>query len=262
MLKVGDIADVLEQAAPLRYQESYDNAGLIVGDPGKLIESALICVDVTEEVVQEAKETGAGLIVSHHPLIFHPLKRFTGTTYIQRAVAEAIRADIALYACHTNLDSAPGGLSHRLGQMLSLEHTELLSPSVSAEPEVGFGIVGYLPQTLSPLDFLRLLKERLHLGGVRYSRPTRPLVERVAICSGSGASLMEAARKAGADVYVASDFKYNDFLDADRELMIADIGHFESEYCAIDVIFEIIRKKMPTFALRKSEKGVNPINYL
>ena len=194
-MKVKEITAILEEAAPLFLQESYDNSGLLVGDPEAEIDSALICVDATESVVAEAAEVGAGLVLSHHPVIFHPLKRLTGGSYIERTVAEAVRRGIALYACHTNLDSAPEGMSRMLGNLLGLRNVILL-------------------------------------------------------------------KRAGADVYLSADFKYNDFLDADRELVIADIGHFESEYCAIDLIYEIIRKKMPTFALHKSMRSVNPVNYL
>ena len=261
-MKVKEITAILEEAAPLFLQESYDNSGLLVGDPEAEIDSALICVDATESVVAEAAEVGAGLVLSHHPVIFHPLKRLTGGSYIERTVAEAVRRGIALYACHTNLDSAPEGMSQMLGNLLGLRNVILLEPTATEMPGSGFGIVGEPEHVLPTEEFLRTVRDRLSLKCIRYSGITRPTVRRAALCTGAGASMMSAAKRAGADVYLSADFKYNDFLDADRELVIADIGHFESEYCAIDLIYEIIRKKMPTFALHKSMRSVNPVNYL
>lgn len=260
-MTVGDITSVLEQAAPLEWQESYDNAGLIVGDRNAAIDSALICVDITEEVLEEAIVLGAGLVISHHPIIFHPLKHFTGSSYIQRVVAAAIRHGIALYACHTNLDSAPDGMSYRLGNLLGLRNVILLGRPCDAELRTGFGIVGETDET-DTLEYLRHVKRTLGCEAVRYSELTRKKVRRVALCTGSGASMIGDAKDAGAELYISSDFKYNDFLDADREIVIADVGHFESEYCAIDLIYDIITKKISTFALHKSRKSINPVKYL
>lgn len=262
MMRVSEVIAPLEEAAPLCLQESYDNSGLLVGDWNAEIESALLCVDITEAVLEEAIELGAGLIISHHPVIFHPLRRITGDTYIERTVAKAVRHGIALYACHTNLDSAPGGMSHMLGNLLGLRNVLLLDCTQRGILGAGFGVVGEPTCELPTLEFLGQVKERLSLQCIRYSDLTRPLTRRVAICTGAGASMMSDAKRAGADVYISSDFKYNDFLDADRELVIADVGHFESEYCAINLIYEIIRKKIATFALHKSVHSVNPVNYL
>lgn len=261
-MKVSDIVAPLEEVAPLFLQESYDNAGLLVGNPDVEINSALVCVDVTEAVLDEAVALGAGLIISHHPLMFHPLRHIVGATYIERAVATALRHDIAIYASHTNLDSAPGGMSFELGRLLELCDMELLDGGNHAMSGAGFGVVGNLQEPVPTMDFLCMVKERLGVGCVRYSNVVRNVTSRVALCTGAGASMMEDARRAGADVYVSSDFRYNNFLDADRDLVIADIGHFESEYCAIGLICEIIRKKIANFALYKSSQSVNPVNYL
>ena len=119
MTRVKDIAAAIEEVVPLRWQESYDNAGLIVGDPEAEISSALLCVDISEEVVDEAIALGAGMIIAHHPIIFKAIKRLTGSSWVERVVTKAIKHDIALYACHTNLDSAPEvGTSHYLARLL------------------------------------------------------------------------------------------------------------------------------------------------
>lgn len=258
-MKIKNIVAAIEEAAPLAWQEDYDNSGLLVGDPEADISSALLCVDITEAVLQEAVETGAGMVIAHHPVIFHPLKRLTGSTYIERVVARAVREGIALYACHTNLDSAPHGMSYALGNILGLKNVSILSPSPAGGH--GMGITGEVEET-ETLGFLRHVKEILGLKVLRHSDITRPMVSRVALCTGAGGSMMEEARAAGAQLYISADFRYNAFLDADRDMVIADVGHFESEYCAIDILHDIIRKKMPTFALRRSARSVNPVNYL
>ena len=260
-MKIREITDVIEAFAPLSAQESYDNSGLIVGDPDSEVENALLCVDITEPVLEEAIDRGIGLVISHHPVVFHPLKRLVGSSYIERVVARAIREGVALYACHTNLDSVPGGMSYRLAGMLGVEGLRLLSHSKSEDPRIGFGVVGELPREVAVVDFLSMMKKRLGLRVIRHSELCRETVCRVALCTGAGASLIPAAKAVGADIYIAADFKYNDFLDADGRLIVADVGHFESEYCAIDLLYDIITKKMPTFALRKSAKSQNPINY-
>lgn len=258
-MTVKQITETIERFAPLGLQESYDNSGLIVGCGDKPIHSALVCVDITEPVMNEAIETGADMIISHHPAIFHALKRLNSASYIQRVVETAIKHDIALYACHTNLDSAPDGMSFRLAEILGIKSPELLVSRPTGDS--GFGIVGNIEPT-ETTEFLRRVKDLLDIKAVRHSRIVHDTVCRIALCTGAGASLAGDARRAGAQLYMAADFKYNDFLDADRDLIIADIGHFESEYCAIDLIIDIIRKKFPNFALRKSKCSRNPINYL
>lgn len=260
-MKIKDIVAPLEEFAPLSFQESYDNAGLIVGQYGQEVEAALLCVDVTEEVLDEAEALGCGLVISHHPIIFHAIKRFNGRSYVEKAVERAIRKGIALYACHTNLDSAPEGMSFRFGDALGVKDMEMLEHT-SAGSTNGFGVVGMLPHPLPAIEFLRRIQRNLNVEVVRHSDIVKEDVQRIALCGGAGASLIEAAKEAGADLYVAADFKYNDFMSADGELILADIGHFESEFCAIELMYDIISKKITNFALHKSKRSRNPINYL
>jgi len=260
-MKVSQIAAAIEQVAPLDVQEGFDNSGLLVGDPDAEVGQALLCVDITPEVVAEAVETGAGMIIAHHPVIFHPLKRLTGTTYIERAVPQAIKHNIALYAAHTNLDNVREGLSFRLGEMFGLTQMDFLLPSAD-KPGTGTGVAGTLPQAVDVVEFLKTVKQKLGLKVVRHSTPTQATVRKVAVCSGSGASFLAAAKASGADIYLAGDFKYNDFLNADTAMIIADIGHFESEYCAKEIIFGIIAKNFSNFVARFSKVERNPVNYL
>lgn len=261
-MKIKQITDVIERYAPLSLQESYDNAGLIVGRPEDEVHRALLAVDVTEEVLDEAQREGCDLVITHHPIVFHALKRFNSADQVQRCVERAIRCGIALYACHTNLDSAPGGMSWRLASMLGVGSLEVLQPTDPANNDVGFGVVGELPEAVDTVVFLREMQRRLGVKVVRHSDIVPERVRRVAVCTGAGASLIGDARRAGAELYITADLKYNDFMTPDRALTVADIGHFESEYCAIELIFDILSKNLCTFAVRKSVSSRNPVNYL
>lgn len=260
-MKIREITTVIEQFAPLNLQESYDNAGLIVGQLEDEVHGALLAVDVTEEVLDEAEREGCNLIITHHPIIFHPLKRFNSADAVQRCVERAIRQGIALYACHTNLDSTYGGMSWYLAKLLEVGSLRVLEPSAS-DPQVGFGVVGELSEPIDTQTFMRQVQQKLGLQVIRYSAIVSPEVQRIAVCTGAGASLIAAARRAAADLYLTADLKYNDFMAPDRALTVADIGHFESEYCAIQLLFDILSKKMITFAVRKSKHSCNPVNYL
>lgn len=262
MYRVDDIAKAIEAFAPTGLQEDFDNSGLLVGDRSAQVSSALLCVDTTEDTIEEAIELGVNMIISHHPIIFNPLKRLTSSNYVERIVQKAIKNDIALYACHTNLDAVHGGLSYRLAEMIGIENPKLLGQPNKMDASAGFGVVGELSQPIDTVEFLLMLKKIFSLSVIRHNAICRPTVQRIAVSSGSGAFLIDDAKRSGADIFIAADFKYNNFIDACRDIVVADIGHYESEYCAIELLFDVIRKKLPTFALHKSEKTKNPVNYI
>jgi dinuclear metal center YbgI/SA1388 family protein len=266
-MKIRDIIAPLEEFAPLGWQEEYDNSGLVAGRLDDDVEGAVICVDATAEVLDEAERLGARLVISHHPVIFRPIKRLTGQSHTEQVVERAIRGGIALYAAHTNLDSAPGGMSFRLAKILGVEDPELLTNSGNENRPHGFGVIGTLPHPTLPQDYLRQVKRALGLKVIRHGRLTGRPIDRVALCSGSAAPLIPAARESGAELFMAADFKYNDFFahgetDANHPFMVADLGHFESEFCAIDLIHDVISKKTTNFALHKSANSRNPVEYL
>ncbi|MEG1611914.1 MAG: Nif3-like dinuclear metal center hexameric protein [Alistipes sp.] len=261
-MKIKEITDVIERFAPLVWQESYDNAGLIVGRADDEVKAALLAVDVNDAVLDEAIRTGCNMIITHHPIVFHPLKRFNSANEVQRCVERAICEHIALYACHTNLDSAPHGMSWRLASMLGVEQLRVLQPTQLAASTVGFGVVGELPKAIDTELFMRRMMHCTGAQVVRHSAIAKPRVQRVAVCTGSGASLIELARAAGADFYVTADLKYNDFMTPDGALTVADIGHFESEYCAIDILFDLFSENLCTFAVRRSGDSCNPVHYM
>jgi dinuclear metal center YbgI/SA1388 family protein len=258
-MTIREITKPLEDFAPLHWQEDYDNAGLIVGRPSDEVASALVCVDVTAAVLDEAERLGARLVISHHPIIFRPVKRLNSASNVEQAVERAIRGGTALYACHTNLDRAPGGMSHVLAQRLGLQDIAILDPEPSG---AGFGAIGQLASPTPPEDFLRAVAATLNIGAIRHSAPPAGKVQKIALITGSGGDGVERAIAAGADVFLTADIRYDRFLSAAGHILLADIGHFESEFCAIDLICDIISKKIPNFALYKSEHSLNPVNYL
>lgn len=364
-MRTGELCSYLDTAVPLSLQESYDNSGLQVGRPEKEIEAALLTVDVTEEVVDEAISKGCGVIVSHHPVIFNGLRKLAWRTAQERIIALAIKNDISIYSAHTNLDILGNGVSRKLAEKLGLSDIRVLQPLkgnlvklvtfvpedhfnrirdavfdagagfigkydrcgfevsgtgsfragegtqpfagtqgkmhfeneirfetvlfshlkvnvvkalLEAHPyeevaydlypldndnaDFGLGCYGDLPGALGERDFLELVAERLEAGGLRHSRLNGRTIRKVAVCGGSGSSLLRDAIDRRADVFVTGDIKYHAWFDADNKILLADCGHFESEKFSVEVLHDIIIKKFPTFAVRFSETNTNPINYL
>ena len=260
MPKVKEISAAIEDFAPKDLQESYDNAGLQVGNPDMEVSAVLLCLDVTEEVVQEAKDRHCNLIVSHHPLIFKGLKELVGATATERIVIDALLNQISIYSAHTNLDSAYEGVSHEMAHMLSLKDTRVLDPK--DDERFGLGVIGYVDPTPS-IEFLRKVKETFKVKCLRYSGQSRQLVIRkVAVCGGSGASLITRAIKEKADVLVTGDVKYHDFTSYGLDLLIADIGHYESEICTKKILSKIIREKYPDCVVYFSETEKNPVKFM
>ncbi len=258
---VKDVAGIIEDFAPLALQEEYDNCGLNIGSYEAEVTGIVLCVDVTGAVLDEALDQGANLVVSHHPLLFHPLRQLVDGDPVQRLSARAVRENISLYAAHTNLDSAPGGLSFRLGARLGLQDMQPLAPKAGF-PGAGLGVVGMLPEPRLPEEYLREVRATLRLGALRHSPLGPGKIQRVALCTGSGGSLLEEALASGADLYLCADLRYNHFFGSSGTMAVADVGHFESEYGAIDLLHDIISEKIATFALYKSGRSGNPVHYL
>lgn len=261
MIKVKDIADVIEHFAPKSLQESYDNTGLQVGDPEMGVTAALLCLDVTEDIIDEALERHCNLVISHHPLLFKGLKSVTGSSASERIVIKAIRNNIAIYSAHTNLDSTWDGVSHEMGRKLKISDVEVLEPSAPGA-NTGLGIIGNITPTPT-LEFLRKVKELFGVKALKFSREWGGIVvKRVALCGGSGASLIGKALQKGADAIITGDVKYHDFTTFGHDLLIADIGHFESERCATNLLSRLIRENCPDIILYFSEREKNPVNTL
>lgn len=262
MVKIKDIAAAIEEFAPLRYQEDYDNAGLQVGDPDEQVTAILLCLDVTEDILAEAKKRSCNLIVSHHPLIFKGLKNLTGKDQTQRIVIDALREGISIYSAHTNLDSTLDGVSHEMAHLLNLTNIEVLVPAEEGS-EIGLGIIGETVTPIPQLEFLRKVKDTFNVKALRYSGQTHHLVVRkVALCGGSGSSFIKNAMEKGADAYLTGDIKYHDYTTYGLDILLADIGHYESELCSRKILSRIIRERYPESVIYFSESESNPIKIL
>ena len=260
-MTVKDILNCITEVAPLHWQESYDNAGLQVGDLNAEALKALICLDITEEIVDEAIAKNCNVIVSHHPLIFRGLKHLTPQTYIERAVMKAIKHDIAMISMHTNLDNSYLGVSRMLAEKLGLKNLQLLQPSV-AEPEVcGAGMIGELETPMEELDFLGSVARTINSPCLRHSALTGRKIKKVALCGGSGSPFMSDALKNHADAYLTADIKYHDFFVPEGNILLVDGGHFETEQFTKELLCELIRKKFPTFAAEIAETRTNAVYY-
>ncbi len=364
MLKVKDITGYLESLAPLSSQESYDNAGLITGNPEAEVNGILLALDCTEEILEDALNKGCNMIIAHHPIVFSGLKKLIGSNYVERTLIKAIKNDLTIYAIHTNLDNYRLGVNHEIGKRLGLQNLRVLAPKsgvlsklvcyvpkdhaenvLSAMFKVGAGNIGDYAEcsyqmngtgTFMPLDgsnpfegktgersevseikvevlvskhlmnkavvamknahpyeevaydviplenvnqfegsgmigelqepieeesFLKMLKEAFHCGAIRHTAKLGKKISKVAFCGGSGSFLLNNAKRSGADVFITGDFKYHDFFDADGQIMIADIGHYESEQFTSNLLADLLTKKFPKFAVHLTEVNTNPINY-
>ena len=386
-MKIKDITQFLETIAPPQYQEGYDNAGLIVGDPTAEVTGVLVCLDSIEMIIDEAIERGCNLVVAHHPIVFKGLKRFTGKNYVERTVIKAIKNDIAIYAIHTNLDNVlRSGVNTKICQRLGLTNCRILAPkrqmlmklttfvprpqiqdvlnalfaagagqigaykncsfrtegvgtfrptgdanptigmldkdeSVAearievifdhflekkvlsalrqAHPyeevayylhvlenenmEVGSGMIGEIAddvltnnetslrevvrdeanqEGISESAFLQFLKEKMAVSCIKHTALLGKTVKKVAVCGGAGGFLLNHAIAVGADVFVTADYKYHEFFDADGKIVIADIGHFESEQFTIDLLNDVLQKQFEKLNVFSTKNITNPVNYL
>ena len=257
-MKVRDIINVIEEFAPLSIQESWDNSGLCVGSQDAQVTSVLLGLDCTEELVDEAIACGADMIITHHPLIFSGLKRITPEDQIGAAVIKAVKAGISIYAAHTSADKVIAGVSGAMAARLGLVNVSILDEDGDG---TGLGVVGDLQQPLSAQEAVALVKERFSLKAMRTSRPLEGHITRVAMCGGSGGSLIKAAMASGAQLYISGDISYHNFFTREG-FMIMDIGHYESEIEIVEILFSLLRKKFPTFAVRITQNIYsNPIFY-
>ncbi len=364
-MKINDIILFLESIAPPQLQENYDNSGLLIGHKDKVINQALITLDCTEEVVDEAIENDCDLIIAHHPIVFSGIKRFDESNYIHRTLIKAIKHDIAIYDIHTNLDNVLNGVNGAIASKLGLVNTKILRPKkntlkkvcvfvpeqeastvresmwhagagqlgnysqcsfnspglgtflgnensqpaygkknqlhfenevrvemvfpphlehniissmIDAHPyeevsydvysldnrhsEMGSGLIGHLEKPMDSTLFLSHLKSTMNTACIRHTKLVKKSISKVAICGGSGSFLLHDAIAQKADVFISADFKYHQFFDANDKLIIADIGHYESEQFTKDLIYGFLNKKFTKFATHLSRVNTNPINYL
>jgi dinuclear metal center YbgI/SA1388 family protein len=364
-MQIKEITQFIESIAPLAYQESYDNAGLIVGNANDKISGILISLDITEEIIDEAISRNLNLVIAHHPIVFSGLKKLNGRNYVERSVIKAIKNNIAIYAAHTNLDSVFGGVNSKICEKLKLQNCRMLIPmqgflkklvtfvptadaervrtalfdagaghignydscsynttgvgsfkgDENSNPYVGekeklhfeeetrietifpkhiqqkvvkalldahpyeevaydiypldnefalggTGMIGELEEPVDEHQFLQTIKEVFHCKVLKHTTLLGKPIKKVAVCGGSGSSFLSKAMAQNADIYISADFKYHQFFDAEQKIIIADIGHYESEQFTKEVFYELLTKKFPKFAVHLSEISTNPVSYL
>ena len=363
-MRIYDVVSYLESLFPTSSQASFDNCGLLVGDIQNQLSGALICLDCTEEIIEEAIDQGQNLIIAHHPIIFKGVKKITGSNSIERIIIKAIKHNISIYAIHTNLDHSLIGVNTEIARRLGVIFPRILQPSEhrlyklsvfvpashqailtsvmfhsgagkignysecsfvsvgngtytpleGADPFVGeigvphnedemkvevlvtkhvlnrviqamleahpyeevaydvvelqnknfsegTGMIGELEEPMDALTFLAKLKQSFHCGSIRHTDLIHSKIQRIAFCGGSGSFLLNEAIQQKADIYITGDFKYHEFFDAENKIIVADIGHYESEQFTSDLIYRILTEKFVNFAISVTKVNTNPINY-
>ncbi|MBQ8968882.1 MAG: Nif3-like dinuclear metal center hexameric protein [Bacteroidaceae bacterium] len=266
-MKIKEIICALEHFAPLPLQESYDNAGLQVGLTAEQEASgALLCLDVTEEVIREAVDLGCNLIVAHHPLLFRPLKRVTDGTQVERCVRLAIQNDIAIYAAHTNLDNAEDGVNYRIAEKLGLVDVQMMQPHTvdvgDREVVAGSGLIGYLPGPEDSLAFLQRIKDVFHIEMLQHNELLQRPIQTVALCGGAGAFLLSEAIRLEADAFLTGEMSYHQFFGHEQEIQLAVMGHYQSEQYTKEIFYQLISDMAPGLPLFVTNIDTNPIRYL
>ena len=252
-MKVKDVARIIEEFAPVATAAEWDNTGLTIGSPDAEVTGVLVGFDCTPELIAEAVARGANMVVTHHPLIFRGVKRISPDTFLGAAITMAIKNDIAVYAAHTNADKAAEGVNDLMADRLGLSERTPLS-------EEGFGLCGKLSRPMACGEFIGFVKRQFSLKTVRCSKPIDIPIEKVAVCSGSGGSLVGDALASGAQAYICGDLTYHQFF-AEKDFILLDIGHFESEIEIVDKLFSLLSEKISTFAVLRTTEDKNPIYY-
>ena len=365
IMKIKEIVSALERFAPLPLQDGFDNAGLQVGLTDAEATGALLCLDVTEAVLDEAIALGYNLVISHHPLIFKGYKSITGKDYVERCILKAIKNDIVIYSAHTNLDNAPEGVNFKIAEKIGLKNVRVLEakenallklvtfvPATRAEEvrtalasagcgcignydscsynvegegmfralesanpycgkigelhveketrietilptyrkaevikallaahpyeepafdlyplqnswqQAGAGVIGELETPETELEFLKRIKKTFEVGCLKHNRLTGREIQTVALCGGAGAFLMPLAIRNRADVFITGEIKYHDYFGHDTDILLAEIGHYESEQYTKEIFYTIIRDLFPNVEVQQSKINTNPIKYM
>ena len=261
-MKAIQVFDALEQYAPLPLQDGFDNAGLQIGLTAEQeVAGALLCLDVTEAIIDEAECMGCNLVVAHHPLLFRGLKSITGQNYVERCVIKAIRKGIGIYAAHTNLDNAEGGVNYRIAETIGLTNLSFLDAK-SGTTAAGAGVIGELPTAEDEWEFLERIKALFGIQCIRHNQLCGRKIRRVALCGGAGGFLLSNAIGQGADAFLTGEMRYHDYFGHENDLLIAEMGHYESEQYTIDIFAEVLGRQFPELKIVKTSLNTNPINYL
>lgn len=236
-MKLKELIHIIESAAPLSWQASWDNSGLQIGNKETEVSSVMLCTDVTPQIVDEAIKEGCQCVLTHHPLLFHPLRQITEHgSAIEEVVIKAIRAGISIYSSHTPMDQFSRGISYKMAERLGLENLRVLhTEGCENGHEYGYGFIGTLPKVSSAREVLECVKKQFGLDSVRYTPMVTNEIKTIALCGGAGAEFVEDAIRAGADVYISGDWKHHELLATQGRISIVDTGHWESEQFIKDI---------------------------
>ena len=261
MATVKEISEYFEMIAPRSMKMDFDNVGLLVGDGGREVSKILLALDITDEVIEEAITYGADLIFAHHPIMFST-KNASTEDPIGRKLVRILGEKMAAICLHTNLDAADGGVNDALMHVLGIANEGIIEPFGVAHDGKAYGMGRYGSFDDCELtDFLRHCKNALQCNGLRYIDGGKP-VRRVAVCGGSGSSMLEAVVALGCDTFVTADVKHNGFLDArEMGLNLIDAGHYSTENVVIPVLESMIQRKFPEIETRISVCHVQPEQY-
>ena len=259
-MKIKQVLRALEQFAHLHWQESWDNAGLQVGLTEPEASGALLCLDVTECVVDEAFAKGCNLIVSHHPLLFRPLKQISGANDVQRCVIKALKHDIVVVSMHTNMDNAKDGVNWKIAEKIGLQEVSFLgaSPTETA----GSGVIGNLGSPQAADDFVLFVKKQFDVECAMCNELLRRPIQRVAVCGGAGDFLLDEAVSKGADAFITGEMHYHQYFGYEQKIQICVIGHYQSEQFTAEIFRDIIQRECPGVRTEITEHCTNPIMYL
>ena len=249
-VKIIEVVSALERFAPLPLQEGFDNAGLQVGLTEAEVSGALLCLDVTESIVDEAIEKGCNLIVSHH------------ADYVQRAVAKAIKNDITILSMHTNMDNAEGGVNFKIAEKIDLQNVGFFAEKEVQGIKCGSGTIGEFAEPMAADDFIMMLKKTFDVESVQCNQLLRRPIRKVAICGGAGSFLLPDAIRLGADAFVTGEMHYHEYFAHEQEIQIAVIGHYQSEQFTKEIFKSIIEDECKGVRAVLSDVNTNPIIYL
>ena len=261
-MKIKQVLSALERFAPLPLQESWDNAGLQLGLTEAEVSGALLCLDVNEQIVDEAIRKGCNLIVSHHPLLFRGLKQISGADYVQRSVIKAIKQDIVIVSMHTNMDNALDGVNWKIAERLGLTECKFFAPKTVDGIEAGSGVVGRLPLEMEAHAFVELVKKQFHVDCAQCNALLQRPISKVAICGGAGDFLLPDAVREGADAFITGEMHYHQFFGYEQQIQICVIGHYQSEQFTAEIFRDIIQKDCPDVKTCIAETNTNPIVYI
>ena len=261
-VKVKEVLSALEQFAPLPLQESWDNAGLQVGLTEAEVSGALLCLDVTESIVDEALEKGCNLIVSHHPLLFRGLKTISDLNDVQRTVMKAIKAGVCVISMHTNMDNARGGVNFKIAEKLGLQNLSFMASRLVDGVECGSCVLGEFAEPLASGVFVNHVKRTFGVQCAHCNRLLSRPVAKVAICGGAGDFLLDDAIAAGADAFITGEMHYHLYFGHEDEIQICVIGHYQSEQYTSEIFRDVIAKTCPDVRTEIAETNTNPILYL